>query len=102
MELDEQLDGQSSSQTQKRKGKEKEKKRAGRGRRPREEVERPPQLDADGNPIPKALRYPKRQCALMLGFCGSGYSGMQMCVLLIRRYFSVTLTLSFFLSASPT
>lgn len=29
---------------------------------------------------PKALRYPKRQCALLVGFCGSGYSGMQMCV----------------------
>lgn len=27
-------------------------------------------------------RLPKRQCALLLGFCGSGYSGMQMCVLL--------------------
>ena len=27
---------------------------------------------------PKALRYPKRQCALLVGFCGSGYSGMQM------------------------
>lgn len=29
---------------------------------------------------PKALRLPKRQCALLLGFCGSGYSGMQMYV----------------------
>lgn len=27
---------------------------------------------------PKAPRYPKRQCALLIGFCGSGYSGMQM------------------------
>ena len=27
---------------------------------------------------PKALRLPKRQCALLIGFCGSGYSGMQM------------------------
>ena len=26
----------------------------------------------------KALRLPKRQCALLLGFCGSGYRGMQM------------------------
>jgi tRNA pseudouridine38-40 synthase len=42
-------------------------------------VERAPQLDEQGNVIPKALRYPKRQCALLLGFCGSGYSGMQMC-----------------------
>jgi hypothetical protein len=64
------------SDIQAQKGKQKQKKR---GRRAREEVERAPQLDEDGNPIPKALRYPKRQCALLLGFCGSGYSGMQMC-----------------------
>lgn len=37
-------------------------------------------LDADGQPLPKAPRYPKRQCALLIGFCGSGYNGMQMCV----------------------
>ena len=29
---------------------------------------------------PKAPRCPKRQCALLIGFCGSGYSGMQMYV----------------------
>ena len=29
---------------------------------------------------PKAVRYPKRMCTLLMGFCGSGYSGMQMCV----------------------
>lgn len=63
-----------ASSAQKRKRKEK-KKRVGRGRRPREEVER---VDADGNPMPRTLRYPKRQCALLLGFCGSGYNGMQM------------------------
>ena len=28
----------------------------------------------------KAPRLPKRLCALLIGFCGSGYSGMQMCV----------------------
>jgi len=28
----------------------------------------------------KAPRFPKRQCALLIGFCGSGYSGMQMYV----------------------
>lgn len=27
---------------------------------------------------PKAPRLPKRQCGLLIGFCGSGYSGMQM------------------------
>lgn len=26
---------------------------------------------------PKAPRLPKRQCALLIGFCGSGYNGMQ-------------------------
>jgi len=61
---------------QAQKGNHKKKKR---GRRGREEVERAPQLDEEGNVIPKAPRYPKRQCALLLGFCGSGYSGMQMC-----------------------
>lgn len=67
-----------SSPTRKQKGKEKQERLSGRGRRSREEVEREPQLDADGNPIPKTLRYPKRQCALLLGFCGSGFNGMQM------------------------
>ncbi|KAF5383796.1 hypothetical protein D9615_003543 [Tricholomella constricta] len=35
---------------------------------------------AEGNETldhPKAPRLPKRQCALLIGFCGSGYSGMQ-------------------------
>lgn len=27
---------------------------------------------------PKVPRLPKRQCGLLIGFCGSGYSGMQM------------------------
>jgi tRNA pseudouridine38-40 synthase len=31
-----------------------------------------------GASVPKAPRLPKRQCALLIGFCGSGYSGMQM------------------------
>lgn len=29
---------------------------------------------------PKAPRLPKRQCALLIGFCGEGYNGMQMYV----------------------
>ncbi|KAG5635784.1 hypothetical protein H0H81_010127 [Sphagnurus paluster] len=33
--------------------------------------------DAEENGQPKAPRLPKRQCALLIGFCGSGYSGMQ-------------------------
>lgn len=32
----------------------------------------------------KAPRLPKRQSALLIGFCGSGFNGMQMCVLQIR------------------
>jgi tRNA pseudouridine38-40 synthase len=67
---------QKSSGVQAQTGKKKDKKR---GRRAREEVERAPRIDEEGNVIPKTPRYPKRQCALLLGFCGSGYSGMQMC-----------------------
>lgn len=51
--------------------------RGGRRTRNEEDAEREVQVSADGEPIPKALRYPKRLCALLLGFCGSGYSGMQ-------------------------
>lgn len=29
---------------------------------------------------PSALRLPKRRCALLIGFCGSGFAGMQMYV----------------------
>jgi tRNA pseudouridine38-40 synthase len=32
---------------------------------------------ADDDSSPKTPRLPKRQCALLIGFCGSGYSGMQ-------------------------
>lgn len=77
------------------KGKQKQKKRSGRRRRAREEAERAPQLDEEGNMIPKALRYPKRQCALLLGFCGSNYSGMQMCGM---DYLSVLRRILIFLS----
>ncbi|KAF9525339.1 pseudouridine synthase [Crepidotus variabilis] len=52
-------------------------KRRGKGRKGRVEAPREPQLDEDGHLIPKALRYPKRMCALLIGFCGSGYNGMQ-------------------------
>jgi len=43
-----------------------------------QEKPREPSLGPDGEELPKALRLPKRQCALLMGFCGSGYSGMQM------------------------
>ena len=47
--------------------------RGRRGTRNHEAVEGEKSTDQ-----PKALRLPKRQCALLIGFCGSGYSGMQM------------------------
>lgn len=43
-----------------------------RGTRPEGE----PRPDDDGESS-RGPRLPKRQCALLLGFCGSGYSGMQ-------------------------
>lgn len=43
----------------------------------KQRVARPPELDADGNPIPRAPRLPKRKVAVMLGYCGTGYCGMQ-------------------------
>ncbi|KAF3987671.1 hypothetical protein FT663_03248 [Candidozyma haemuli var. vulneris] len=36
-----------------------------------------PRLDAEGNPLPKSERKPKRKVACMLGYCGTGYNGMQ-------------------------
>lgn len=51
------------------KGKQKSERRNRRGTRDSE-----PAVKEEG---PKAIRLPKRQCALLIGFCGSGYSGMQ-------------------------
>ena len=36
----------------------------------------------------KAERLPKRVCALLIGFCGEGYNGMQMFVLVFVPYLS--------------
>ncbi|KAF8967630.1 pseudouridine synthase [Flammula alnicola] len=57
--------------------KKKSRGRGGRQTRNEEDASRESQMSANGEPIPKAPRYPKRQCALLIGFCGSGYSGMQ-------------------------
>ncbi len=46
-----------------------------RGTRPEGE-----EAPATENGESKAPRLPKRQCALLIGFCGDGYHGMQMCV----------------------
>ncbi|KAJ7509764.1 pseudouridine synthase [Mycena galericulata] len=59
-----------------RKGKEKDTKNPGRRRSTRNEED----LEAgaaEASGEPKAPRLPKRMCALLIGFCGSGYSGMQ-------------------------
>lgn len=61
-----------------RRGKESEKKNVGRKRR----GTRNDEASAEGQgsaSAPKGPRYPKRQCALLLSFCGTGCSGMQMC-----------------------
>lgn len=36
----------------------------------------------EGENEPKGPRLPKRMCAVLIGFCGAGYNGMQMYVLL--------------------
>lgn len=36
-----------------------------------------PLLDADGNPVAKSERKPKKKVACMIGYCGTGYNGMQ-------------------------
>lgn len=36
-----------------------------------------PRLDENGNPIPKSERKPKKKVACMIGYCGTGYNGMQ-------------------------
>lgn len=37
-----------------------------------------PRLDENGQPIPKSERKPKKKCAVMIGYCGTGYNGMQL------------------------
>ncbi|TFK85496.1 tRNA pseudouridine synthase [Polyporus arcularius HHB13444] len=58
-----------------KKGKDKDKdyvRSRRRGTRPEGE-----EAPAPENGEPKAPRLPKRQCALLIGFCGDGYNGMQ-------------------------
>ncbi|KAH9479442.1 tRNA pseudouridine synthase 1 [Psilocybe cubensis] len=69
------------SQNEKGKGRLSERKKRGRGpgaRRTRNDEDASKDgTKEEGEEGPKAIRYPKRQCALLMGFCGSGYSGMQ-------------------------
>ncbi|KAJ7022098.1 pseudouridine synthase [Mycena alexandri] len=64
-----------------RRGKDKDMKNAGRRKRQTRNDEALEQgsVDPDARPSgePKAPRLPKRMCALLIGFCGSGYRGMQ-------------------------
>ena len=67
---------------QKGRGKEKEKEKRDRRRGTRGDRDRVPlRTDSDGQTPrtdeSKAPRLPKRQCALLIGFSGSGYFGMQ-------------------------
>ncbi|KAH7590035.1 tRNA pseudouridine synthase [Nakaseomyces glabratus] len=41
------------------------------------QIIREPKLDDNGNPIPREPRLPKRKVAVMIGYCGTGYHGMQ-------------------------
>ena len=34
-------------------------------------------MDENGNPLPKSERRPKKKVACMIGYCGTGYNGMQ-------------------------
>ncbi|CCC66663.1 hypothetical protein NCAS_0A01030 [Naumovozyma castellii] len=59
-------------------GKKKKKDDGHVAKRPRTEWgARPPQLDAEGKVIPTEPRLPKRKVVVMVGYCGTGYCGMQ-------------------------
>ncbi|THH11866.1 hypothetical protein EW145_g374 [Phellinidium pouzarii] len=61
----------------KEKSKKEPKKWAARRRGTRSDKPEGAEDVADGKAGEKAPRLPKRQCALLIGFCGSGYNGMQ-------------------------
>ncbi|KII87404.1 hypothetical protein PLICRDRAFT_254449 [Plicaturopsis crispa FD-325 SS-3] len=69
-----------------RRGKDKDGKNAGRrGRTSRndEDAAKGERVEGeDGVQKQKAPRLPKRLCALLIGFCGTGCNGMQMCVVI--------------------
>ncbi|KAG6866591.1 hypothetical protein C0991_002079 [Blastosporella zonata] len=66
-----------SKSKDKRKGRQGDDKKAGRRRRGTRNEEAAAEGTAIASGEPKAPRLPKRQSALLIGFCGSGYSGMQ-------------------------
>ncbi|KAJ8141218.1 hypothetical protein OXX80_004628 [Metschnikowia pulcherrima] len=46
-------------------------------KRDRQVTDWKPLVDADGNPVAKSERKPKKKVACMIGYCGTGYNGMQ-------------------------
>ncbi|ANZ74001.1 BA75_00852T0 [Komagataella pastoris] len=48
------------------------------GELPWEERKEQRVLDADGNPLPSEPRRPKKKVACLIGYCGTGYHGMQL------------------------
>lgn len=69
-----------STYVKSRRGQEKDGKNAGRRRGPRQDGESrwgPQAGERDSEST--TPRLPKRQCALLIGFCGTGCNGMQMC-----------------------
>ncbi|KAJ8489355.1 hypothetical protein ONZ51_g2998 [Trametes cubensis] len=72
-QADKRVDGKKGQKQKSKKGKDKEFARnRRRGTRTEGEEVRTPD-----NGEPKAPRLPKRACALLIGFCGDGYNGMQ-------------------------
>lgn len=61
-----------------RKGKEKDGRNPGRKSRRGTRPEGTETNEGGEGSHPRVPRLPKRQCALLIGFCGSGFSGMQM------------------------
>jgi tRNA pseudouridine38-40 synthase len=59
-----------------------------------EQIDQAKELDAVGDSTPKIPRLPKRQCALLIGFCGTECSGMQMFVEYVISYLSLQLLTS--------
>ena len=68
--LDKRPSGTSDAKQKSQKGKQNEKNK-GRRRGTRVQVEDDPNR-------PKTPRLPKKQCAILIGFSGTGYAGMQM------------------------
>lgn len=69
---------QKERQKQRTKGKYEKSAERYKGKGSREWDDRNGEVRGEGNELEKAPRLPKYKCAILLGFSGSGYSGMQM------------------------